>query len=238
MSDSKNILITGSTSGIGLETARHLHKQGYKILLTGRNEEKLINISKELSDSPYVICDLENTERIKEIFDFCQDNNIKLDGMIHAAGYAINMPIRLYKIEHMERQMKIHYYAFLELCKNFYSVKISNNRACIIAISSLASQKMKNASILYSSSKNALNTAIIVASKEFIKRNIRVNGLMPAYVDTRMNEGIEELINVKEQQPMGLIPPQNIAEIIEFLLSEKAKYITGALIPISAGMEF
>ena len=83
-----------------------------------------------------------------------------------------------------------------------------------------------------------MNAAVSIISKEFVKRFIRVNGIMPAYVDTRMTEGLDELINVEEKQPMGMIPPDNIAEVIEFLLSEKSRYITGALLPISAGMEF
>ncbi len=238
MSETKTILITGSTSGIGLETAKFLYEVGYELVLTGRNEENLKTISNFLGDAPYIVSDLEDTNRIKEIFDYCLQNKIKLDGMVHAAGYVINVPIKLYSLEHMEKQMRVHYYAFLELCRCFYNRKISNNGASIVAISSLASVTKMKGSVLYAGSKSALNTAISVAAKEFIKRDIRVNGLMPAYVDTRMTDGLGELIDIKEKQPMGLIPPGNIAKVVEFLLSDSAKYITGALIPISAGMEY
>lgn len=238
MSDKKYVLITGATSGIGLETARFLSENGYGVVLAGRNEETLKDISKEIDDSLYYVIDFEKTENISGIFDFIKAKGIILDGMVHSAGVGMNVPLRICKIEDMERLMRIHYYAFVELCKCFYKKSISKEGASIIAISSLATKTVLKGSVLYSSSKNALNTAISVASKEFIKRQIRVNGIMPAYVDTRMNNGLDEIIDINERQPWGLIPPRYIAELIEYLLSDKSKYITGALIPVSAGMEF
>lgn len=238
MSKMKTILITGATSGIGLETARYLIHTGYSVVLVGRNEDKLKEISLEMNDADYIVCDLENTDSIEGIFKECLDRKIKLDGMVHSAGIGNNTPIRLVQIEHMEKLMKINYFAFLELCKGFYSRKISNDNSSIVALSSIASECKNKGSVLYSSSKSALNTAISVASKEFIKRKIRVNGLMPANVDTRMNVGLDEVLNFEAMQPMGMIPPENIAVIIEFLLSDKSRYVTGALIPVSAGMEF
>ena len=238
ISETKTIMITGATSGIGLAAAKHLHECGYLPVLIGRDEERTALLSSQLHDAPYVIADLEKTESIHEIMDSCQVRKIRLDGLVHAAGAVINVPARSFRTEDMERQIRLHYYAFLELCKGFYSRKISNDGASIVAISSLASMTKLKGSLLYAGSKGALNTAISVLSKEFSKRMIRVNGLLPAYVSTRMTSGLEELIDVREKQPFGMIPPENIAELIEMLLSDKTKYITGALIPVSAGMEF
>ena len=238
MSETKTILITGATSGIGLETTRYLNRKGYRVIPVGRDEEKTRQVSEETGIAEYFICDLEKTQNIRDLFDWCQDKDIKLDGLVHAAGYAINMPIRSAQMEHIERQMRIHYFSFVEMCKGFYSRKVSNDGSSIIALSSLSSLTRLKGSIAYASSKSALNTAVSIAAKEFSKRRIRVNALMPAYVDTRMNEGLDTLIDIKEKQPMGLIPPQNIAAIIGFLLSSQSEYITGALIPVSAGMEF
>lgn len=237
MSEGKMILVTGCTSGIGLGVSRDLHEKGYRLLLVGRNEEKLQKVSAETGSSPYVICDMEDNAQIKGIFDYCQEAGIRLSGMVHCAGYIVNGPLRVFCEEDMKRQMQIHYYAFLELCKYFYSRKVSADGSSIVAVSSLASLTKRKGSVLYASSKNAVNTAVSIASKEFLRRSIRVNAVMPAYVDTPMNDGLEELTDISKVQPMGLIPPGAVAETIGFLLSEKSKYITGALIPISAGME-
>ena len=79
-------------------------------------------------------------------------------------------------------------------------------------------------------------TAVILTS-EFLKRSFRVNAILPAYVDTRMCSGLDNLFDISDVQPLGLIPPKAIAELTEFLLSDKSKYITGALIMVPAGME-
>lgn len=235
--DKRSILVTGCTSGIGKETALYLHEQGYDLLLVGRNRNALETVSGSIKDSRYVVCDLENTDRIQEIFSFCEQNNIMLDGMVHSAGYVINTPIRSFSEKDIMKQMQLHYFAFAELCKGFYKRKISRNGASIVAVSSFASITRDKGSALYSSSKSALNSFVSVAAKEFIKREIRVNAILPAYVDTRLTSGLDELIDIHERQPMGMIPPKHIAYLVEFLLSEKSKYITGAAIPVSGGME-
>ena len=237
MSEPKTVLITGCTSGIGLGVTRYLYAQGYQPLLVGRNEEKLQQLSEEVGGAPCVVCDLEDDAQIKGIFDFCLDKGIRLSGMVHCAGLGKDVPIRIIREENMKRLMWVHYFAFVELCKYFYSKRISADGASIVAISSISSVTKRIGSTPYSASKSALNTAVQVAAKEFVKRSIRVNALLPAYVDTHFIDDIQDLMDVNTVQPMGLIPPKAIAELVEFLLSEKAKYITGALIPVTAGME-
>ena len=236
MSD-KTVLVTGCTSGIGLEVSKYLHEQGYGILLVGRNEERLKKVSEEIGGQPYVVCNLEESRQIPRIFDYCINNGLKLSGMVHCAGLGADVPIRMIHENDLKSLMQVHYFAFVELCKHFYNRKISEDGASIVAISSISSITKRKGSTPYSASKNALNTAVQVASKEFVKRLIRVNALLPAYVDTHFIDNVGELTDISKVQPMGLIPTAAVAGIVEFLLSDKSKYITGALIPVTAGME-
>ncbi len=238
MSDSKTILITGATSGIGRETARYLNELGYRLVLTGRDAKRLAAVADELNGQESYVLNLERLEEIPGLFAFLQEKQIRLDGMVHAAGIVSSMPIRFNQFETTDKEMKLHYYAFLELCKQFYSRKISNDGSSIVAISSISCYTKRKGFTPYVASKAAMNAAVSIASKEFLKRSIRVNALMPAYVDTRMNEGLEELIDVQAVQPMGLIPPREIAYAIAFLLSDQTRFITGSFLPISGGMEF
>ncbi len=233
---SKTVMITGCTSGIGFATSKYLIEEGYQLLMIGRNEQKLAQISELLGEQKCYVCNLENIDDISGIFRYCEENEIKLDGLVHSAGYVINTPIRLFDDANMVRQMQINYYAFAELCKGFQSRKVSNECSSIVAISSFASLTKDAGSSLYASSKSALNTFVQIAAKEFSKRRIRVNAVLPAYVDTRMTDGLTELIDLKARQPFGMIPPIEVAYLVEFLLSDKAMYITGSLIPISGGM--
>ena len=236
----KRILITGGTSGIGFETVKLLSSLDYEIVLFGRDSTKLERVMKEFPAciKSYTI-DLKEMDRIGDVFVDIENNGITLDGLVHCAGVEGELtPIRKFNYQKLEDVMRIHYLSFLEMGKWFYRRKISNEGASIVGISSMAAIKCQKNVIDYASSKEALNVAAKVMSKEFIKRKIRVNTIMPAYVDTPMNSNSEGVLDVLSVQPLGMIEPIQIAYLIEFLLSDKSVFLTGAAIPVTAGMEY
>ena len=92
----------------------------------------------------------------------------------------------------------------------------------------------------YAASKAALDAIVQVMSKEFSRRKIRVNAILPTYVDTPLLRGDMENTfdlqgRIEANQPFGIIDPRYLAYLVEFLISDKAKYITGTLIPVTAG---
>lgn len=238
----KKILITGATSGIGYAIAEYLASlNSYELILIGRNQSVFFTMKEKLKDALVATYsfDLTNIETIECVFDDLKNRNIKLDGLIHCAGNKGTFsPIRSVKVKNLAFLMKLHYEVFVEMARLYYKKSASNEGGSIIGISSLDSLICQKNIIDYSASKAALNAAVKVMSKEFLKRNIRVNAILPANVDTPMCSNLKELIDIASIQPMGLIDPREIAYLAEFLLSDKAKYITGALIPVSAGMEY
>ena len=235
------IFITGATSGIGKCTAEFLAANGYSVVLLGRNREKIDELKKKLGKQclgTYSV-NLEEIEMIAPIFDDLRAKQVKLNGLVHCAGVDSSLaPVRLAKNENIERLMRLHVEAFVEMCKCFYKRTVSNDGSSIVAISSLASVMCQKNSLDYSMSKAALNAAVKVTAKEYLKRNIRVNAILPANVDTPMCANLKKLGGIETIQPLGFIEPIYISYMIEFLLSEKASYITGSLFPISAGMEY
>lgn len=235
----KNILITGASSGIGKEISLYLAKQGTTVILIGRNEERLREIKEQIGDKAYTyVCDLNHTEKIRGIFDFCHENGLKLDGMVHSAGISEPMPVRSVSIQNVEETMRVNCMSFAELGKYFGGKRYSNEQASVVAISSLAATRPAMGQVSYAASKAALNSMVEVMSKEFLKRKIRVNAIMPSYVDTPMvaEGGRFGMNNGIDQMPLGVIEPIQIAYLTEFLLSDRSKYITGAAIPVSAGV--
>ena len=238
----KSFLITGGSSGIGKTVAKHLASLGAYIIIVGRTKEHLQQVVSELdSDCDYIICDLTNTDQISDIFDWLKAKNIKLDGMIHCAGVEYSEPVRVQKIENTRELMAINVEAFLELEKYFIKPKLSNAGSSIVVMSSIASVACEAGMSAYAGAKAAINAAVKVSAKEFNNRKIRVNGIMPAFVDTPMTEksyrgsGDDFKEYIDSVQPLGLIEPEQIAYLTEFLLSDKAKYITGAIIPVGGG---
>ncbi len=235
----RKILVTGASSGIGEQTVRYLSEQGYETILVARNEEKLKSLAGELPSPSYIFpMDLAELERIEDIFIFCQEKNIILDGLVHCAGLARHYAVKMNDIDDMHTTFRINYDAFIELAKYFSMRKYSNKGSSVVVMSSLSAITCRPSTLNYSSSKAALNTAVKVMAKELGKRAIRVNSILPGYVKTPMTADESLVADVQKSQPLGFIEPEYIAYMIEFLLSDKSRYITGANIPISGGMNF
>ncbi|MGP1470657.1 MAG: SDR family NAD(P)-dependent oxidoreductase [Schwartzia sp. (in: firmicutes)] len=234
----KWILLTGASSGIGRVTAKYMDEQGYNLLLVARSKEKLEALAAELTHPalvfPFDLCALKD---IGMIFEQCKVQGIKLDGLVHCAGIGDVTAVRANVIEDMEKTMTTNYFSFVEMGKYFSLRKYSNDGASIVAISSISPLTCYPGACNYAASKGAVNTAVRIMSKEFMKRKIRVNAVLPGYVNTPMGPEENDPAYIA-QQPLGIIQAPYVAYMVEFLLSDKAKYITGTLIPISGGMSY
>ncbi len=234
----KKIMVTGASSGIGEAVCRYLSEQGYYVILIARNEQKLKNVRDQLANECMIIpYDLKNLLDIEELLQKSTVDG-KLCGLVYCAGINRDVPVKMNDIEDMKDVMTINYYAFVELAKHFYRKQYSENGASVVAVSSMAATACCKGMCNYSASKEALNVAVKVMAKEFSKRRFRVNSIMPSYVDTPMLSNLQEQGNLDELmrgQSLGIIDPQQVAYLIEFLLSDKSISITGANIPISGG---
>lgn len=250
-------LITGASSGIGAACAKKLSDAGHNLVLVARDEEKLRKYTNSLGKNDfYFAYDLEDMHNIRSIFEFCKMKNLKLDGMIYSAGINADVPLKVCTTEMFEKVMRVNCIAFAEMGKYFYNKNYSNEYSRIVAISSSASITCDKGMGPYSASKAALNSIVKTMSKEFIRRGILVNAILPAGVLTPMAAtkieaftgnklDIENMIkniesnnicvNEKDDQPLGIITPNNIADIVYYLVSSNNRYVTGALLPISAG---
>lgn len=238
----KVFLITGASSGIGEACAQYLSADDTVVFLVARNKERLEHLKTKLCGECYSISyDLNDLEHIKDIFEQVSKIGLKLDGLIHSAGVIADCPIKVNNIQLMEEAMRINCFAFIQLGKYFYSKKYSNNNSSIVAISSIASSLCSVGMAPYNMSKAALNAAVKTMSKEFLRRQIRVNAILPAGVATPMSqEKSDKMAGVETvySQPWGSIPAEVIAKSVKYFISEDSCYTTGSLLPISSGVSF
>lgn len=239
----KYIMITGATGGLGHALALQLSRSDNNVVLVGRDQDQLKKVVQEIRGEnnisiPYDLCDLEH---IEDIFIVCHNQGIKLDALIHCAGINKGSPIKVNDIDIMEKTMKTNIMSFVELGKHFCKKRYSNDGSSIVAISSAASQKSVGGMCVYSASKAALNSVVGTMARENIKRKIRVNAILPGYLEAAMHEeilpikGDSEEEYIKEVQPLGRIEYMQIGYLVEFLISDKALYMTGSLIPVTGG---
>ena len=237
----KIILVTGATSGIGNSIVRLFHERGAVLVAVGRSQEKLQALASDLGERTWTYAaDLVELENIRKLFDFCRENSLKLDGIVHCAGVTLNCPLRANDITETEQLMRINVEALMELCHFASSRRYVNKGASIVALSSMASLCGVRGLAAYSASKAAVNSLVKSAALELSPWQIRVNAIAPAMVRTQMYyDTIAQIpdmeASVQANQPFGLIEPESIAEIADFLMSDKAKYITGSILVVSAG---
>lgn len=223
----KKILIIGATSNIGVETAIFLSKLGANIILAGRNELKLNEIFNKLEGENHkkFLLDLTNYESLEKLFKFSVEDNLKLSGMVYLAGISPVIPINDLNKDKLYNIMNINYFMFIEAVRN-YSKKRYSCGGSIIGISSIASKQPEKCHTAYASSKAAMNMAVSCLSMELIKKNIRINTIMPGAIDNgkAIDNGINSGI---EKQLLGLGKPDDISNIVAFLISDMSKFITG-----------
>lgn len=237
MLEKKTILITGATGGVGEATAQCLIAEGYSVIVVGRNQERLNSLVDKLgSAASSFTYDFKDLYNIESIFSYVSSKNIKLDGMVHCAGVNYDTAIRANDVDSMLEVTTVNYMSFVELMKFFSKKKYSNDGAGVVAISSRVTTYPAKAMCTYAASKAALEVAVIVSAMEMAKRKIRVNAVLPGGIDTDMlkKAGITAE-QVEELQPLGIIPPESMAEVISFLLSDKARFITGAKLTVDGG---
>lgn len=250
----KNYLIVGASSGIGEACVHKLSEEAENLVVVARNKEKLYALQNKYGHEigvypvPYDVMDLE---QLKTIFQVCKDQKIKLDGMVYSAGMDGTWPIKVNNTVLMQQMMAVNCFAFVELAKTFYSKRYSNDGASLVAISSIASLTPEVGMSSYCASKAALNSYVKTMSKEFVRRKIRVNAILPGGVSTPMAVEKGKLLSVAEAvdtntredsysdpQPLGMIPSETIASQVAFLLSDQAAYITGELLTVGAGRSY
>ncbi len=237
----KYYLVAGASSGIGRETAKQLSDKETTIVLVSRRKDALERVQKELEGNSIVIpCDLTVPEEIGHLFETLSNQKIKLDGMVYCAGICFTKALKVMDEGELENMFRINVFGFYEMCRYFQKVKVSNKGASIVGISSYSAVTRETGMSAYAMTKEAMNVQVQVLAKEFLKRKIRINTIMPAYVMSKMqgDENVwtaEEIAWAEQKQPLGLIPIGAVVKIIRFLMSDDAEYITGESIAMSAG---
>ena len=225
-------LVTGASSGIGKAIALMLNEQGASVIAIGRNEERLNALKSEASDSSSIFCEVkeltENIESLPVYVKELKEKYGKLKGLVCAAG--VDNPRALQIIEEqMSREVfDINYFAPVFLAKGFADKRNRTQNAGIVFIASSAGVYPDKGQTIYAASKAALIASMKSISKELAPKGVRINSISPAYVETPMYfKNLENIGTNIEDYPLGIGKPEDVANMAVYLLSEKARWITG-----------
>lgn len=237
----KNIFVTGATSGIGLEIANMLNSNSANLMITGRNEKHLHDLSLNFkivnpNFKNYYTLDLLNLSEIEGMVYKLE----KIDGLILNAGIIDYTPAKNINENKIRKIFETNVFSNILLIQHLLKQKKISNNSSIIFISSIAAQVGVPGTSLYAASKGAINSYAKVLACELSKFNIRVNVISPGAVKTNFIEEEDVLTsmqfeNMKKKYPLGLGDRVDVANLVEFLLSDKSKWMTGSNIEIDGG---
>lgn len=239
----KTVLITGSSRGIGAATARRL-AENYKIVINYKNskDEALALLSKIRKVNPMSLAikaDVSKEEEVDYLFDTIEKNFGSVDILINNAGKSHVGLIQDMTYENWQEIINTNLNSVFLTSKRAIGPMIRQKSGVIINMSSIWGKEGAALEAAYSASKGAINSFTKALSKELAPSNIRVNAIAPGVVLTDMMKndyGEKDLKLIKEDIGLGrFADPKEIADLIAFLISDEASYITGSIIDINGG---
>lgn len=238
----KKFLVTGASSGVGRAVALALARAGASVILSGRDKDRLDATLASMVGSGHDImpCDLAQAEAVEPWIRCVLEKHGPMDGMAYCAGVANRQRLRDMTTRLLHSVMQVNFFAFVECVRLLARLKPKAYPMRIVAMSSLASNTYEKYFTAYSASKSALEASVRSLASELMPRQVGICTLRAAFIDTPMARGVEgwtgnfDAFLRSGYQPMGLIPAENVADMVVFLLSDKARYINGAQVPFNA----
>jgi len=236
------ILLTGSTSAIGASIAEHLCNE-YPLILHGRDEGKIEALKIRLnSANPVEIwnADLAEKSNLKSsLKDLLEKKNIKVSGFIHCAGILKLTPLKTFREDFIQEIFNVNVFSAVSIIQTLLSKSNIPAMNRIIFISSISSRRGDQGNTMYAASKGALDSLVRSLALELAPA-ITVNSILPGTIETNMSSKMFTNPQLKAEldakYPLGTGSPEDIAEMVKFLLSNGAKWITAQNYRVDGGV--
>lgn len=237
--ENKTILVTGASSGIGKAIAIECSRMGAKVVITGRNEQRLQETYKLLAGlhPAYIVANLTKKEDVETLVNQIDS----LNGLVNCAGLTIPKPFKFLQKEDIQEVMTINFNAPLLLTQLLIKKKKLQKASSIVFISSISGTKVSAiAESAYSASKAAIDGFCKGLALELAPQQIRVNTVNPGIIETNIFSGgqiSEEQLhqNITKYPLKRYGKPEEVAYAVVYLLSDASSWVTGSNLLIDGG---
>lgn len=243
-------VVFGATSTMGKATIRSLLQDGFHVVAVGRDNEKLAQMVLEISNLKLTdnsslvtyVCDALEFNKHEKVVSDIRDQHGKISSFIYFCGAEKTRPFRNLTLEQFDEVFSINFKgAFSFLNQLIRASLFSKEGGSIVLIGSVMSVLGQQSKTAYCASKGALVPFAKSLALELASRKVRVNVVMPALVETEMSDKLfRDLPPIAREKilaahPLGFGKPEDIANAVSFLVSDKSRWITGSEFVVDGG---
>jgi NAD(P)-dependent dehydrogenase (short-subunit alcohol dehydrogenase family) len=241
--EGSTILITGASSGLGRATARSLAAEGARLVLWGRDRERLEATRDGLPDRDHIIrvAEISDADGIADSLKTQSGEIGELHGIFHAAGTELVRPARLTKDAQIAELFGPAVHGALGIARAAASKGVVRDGGSVVFMSSVAAQRGTAGMTAYSAGKAAVDGMVRSLACELAVRRIRVNSIAAGAVVTEMHERLtgtmseDAIADYERRHPLGFGRPEDVAYAALFLFSDMSRWITGTSLVVDGG---
>lgn len=245
MFKNKTVMITGAGGGIGYAVMNKFASEGANIIACEYKEtddftDKWKNVEEQYDCNIYsVFFDLSDEDSIKEGLKKISALKLQIDVLVNCAGIARFASVIMTSQEMLKQIFQVNYFAQVQITQYIAKLMLRAKKGAIVNLASIAGMEATSGNSAYGASKASVISFTRVAAQELYPLGIRINAVAPGFINTPMQNNVDKSTAEKEMQRQAIKrygEPEEVAQVIAFLASDEASYVTGQIIRLDGGM--